>query len=472
MFCYILFTILPLFYYIYEVILFNRNSLYDLERWSGKTNRKPLIIRGARQVGKTTLVKMFANNFDNFLSFNLDKKEDYELFEKIEDIDKLVEAIFLLKKKKRVGKRSLIFIDEIQSSPNAVKMLRYFYEDYNELYIIAAGSLLEVSVDYKISFPVGRVEFLHLYPLNFSEYLNAIGENEYLEMMGQIPFPEFLHRKLLEHFYDYTFIGGMPEVIKTFKETKDINYLNDTFNSLLNSYLEDVEKYAKNKTNSNVLRFLIRNSLNSAGKRITFNNFGNSNYRSREVVDSFRTLEKAMLLKLVYPTISVKIPIIPDSKKAPKLFLLDTGLVNYFAGLTKTFAGLADLNEVYNGNIAEQIVAQELQTIFDSNLTPFSFWIRAKSQSTAEVDFLYTFDNLIIPIEVKAGSSGKLRSLNLFMDMAPHSIAVRIYSGKLLLTKSKTNNGKIFTLLNLPFYLLNKIELYLTKLRENEYQSF
>ncbi len=451
--------------------MFYRTQLSALNEWSKKKERKPLIIRGARQVGKTTLVEMFSKSFDNFLYFNLDIKEDKDIFEQIESIDKLIEALFLFRKKIRVGKKNLIFIDEIQNSPKAVKMLRYFHEKYYDLFVIAAGSLWEVSVNYKTSFPVGRVEFLYLHPFSFTEYLSAIDENQTIELLNEIPFPEFAHEKLLEHYYDYVFLGGMPEIIKTVTETNDLNLLGNVYESLLVSYLEDVEKYAKNTRSENVLRHVIQNSFYNIGKRIKFNGFGNANYRSREIGEAFRTLERAMLLKLIYPSSSVKIPIIPDKRKAPKLLLLDTGLVNYFAGLKKTFLGMADLNDVYNGSIAEHIVGQELNVIRDSVLTPISFWVRQKSQSSAEIDYLLNFDNLIIPIEVKSGSAGKLKSLNLFMDMAPHSVAVRIYSGKLMLNRAKTPKGKDFILLSLPFYLVNKISAYLTKLKENEYKS-
>ena len=156
--------------------MFYRNILDDFRKWANKTDRKPLIIRGARQVGKTTVVEMFAEKFQQYIYLNLEKKSDREIFEKTDDINEIIRAIFLIKNKVISVSNTLIFIDEIQNSSNAIKMLRYFYEHQNEYFVIAAGSLLEFASDYKTSFPVGRVEYLNLYPFTFSEFLNAAQE--------------------------------------------------------------------------------------------------------------------------------------------------------------------------------------------------------------------------------------------------------------------------------------------------------
>lgn len=441
--------------------MFYRNILDDFKKWANKTDRKPLIIRGARQVGKTTVVEMFAEKFQQYIYLNLEKKFDREIFEKTDDINEIIRAIFLLKNKLISVSNTLIFIDEIQNSAKAIKMLRYFYEEQNEYYVIAAGSLLEFASDYKTSFPVGRVEYLNLYPFTFSEFLNAQGEQGLLEALKEIPFPYFAHEKALKKFYRYTLIGGMPEVVKNYIEKGDLVELGTIYDSLLISYMDDVEKYAKNNTQADILRHVINSCFEEAGKRIKFEGFGKSNYKFREMKESFLTLERAMLIRLQYPSVVVKPPITFSKNKSPKLMVLDTGLVNYFVGLQKDLFATDNIDDIYGGKIAEHIVGQELLAHSKSKIHKPIFWVREKRQSTAEVDFLIQYNGLVIPVEVKSGKAGRLRSLMQFIDNAPHNFAVRIYSGLLSIDKVKTLNGKEYKLLNLPLYLTGALEKYL-----------
>ena len=308
--------------------MFQRTAIKYLKDWKKKPNRKPLILRGARQVGKTSLVDLFSNEFDNYIKLNLEKKEDKILFEKIDNLKKLKQSIFYSRNINFDKGKTLLFIDEIQNSPEAVKQLRYFYEEEKDLFVIAAGSLLETVINKKISFPVGRVEYYYLHPVNFQEFLIASGEKQSIELLNIIPIPEFAHYKLSDLFKTYTLIGGMPEIIDTYIKKKNINILSFIYDSLINSYLDDVEKYSKNDTMTQIIRFIIRQSFFEAGNRITFQNFGKSNYRSREIGEAFRTLEKTMILQLVYPTTNINIPVQTDYKKSPKLQFLDTGLIS------------------------------------------------------------------------------------------------------------------------------------------------
>ncbi|NOX17082.1 MAG: ATP-binding protein [Chlorobi bacterium] len=441
--------------------MFYRNALSLLTEWKLKKDRKPLIIRGARQVGKTTVVEMFSKEFSQYIYLNLEIPTEKKLFDDYESVEKTVEAIFFHKEKHLNDTDTLLFIDEIQNSPKAVSMFRYFYEDYKNIFVIGAGSLLEVSTQYKSSFPVGRVEYLFLHPFSFHEFLAASDEKMLLKVLNEIPFPDYAHQKLMERFRKYMLIGGMPEIVKKYLETKDILSLNSIFESLLFSYLDDVEKYAKNEKQMHVLRFIMRQSFAEAGGRIKFQNFGGSGYSHREISEGMRMLEKAMLIRLLHPTLNVKPPLTNDFRKSPKLFLLDTGMVNYFAGLQKEVFGSKELTDVYEGKIAEHVVAQELLAYSKSLIHTPTFWVREKRQSSAEIDFVYQYENMLIPIEVKAGKTGKLRSLLQYMDLAPHNFAVRIFSGKLSLENAKTINGKNFRLLNLPFYLIGKLEEYI-----------
>lgn len=337
--------------------------------------------------------------------------------------------------------------------------MRYFYEEAPQFYVIAAGSLLESLIDNQISFPVGRVSFLPVRPFTFNEFLQALGERQSLEVLGQIPFPDFAHEKLLGLFRKYTLVGGMPEIVKNYVAHADLVAISSVYDELLTSYNDDVEKYSKNSENAKLLRHIISNIFNEAGSRITFEKFGNSSYRSREMKEAFLTLEKTFLLNLVYPVTSAQLPFSPDYKKSPKLQVIDTGLINYSAGLQKEFFGITQLTDIYRGKIAEHITGQELLALNYTMTKKNHFWTKEKS-SDAETDFVYLFDGMIIPIEVKSGKSGKLRSLNEFMETASHPYAIRVYSEKLSISKSKTRTGKEFWLLNLPFYLVHKIEEY------------
>ncbi|MCF6306645.1 MAG: AAA family ATPase [Flavobacteriaceae bacterium] len=441
--------------------MFYRVYIKDLINWRKRVNRKPLVLRGARQVGKTSLVHTFGENFNQYIYLNLEKPSDLKIFQDFDDINDLVQAIFLSNNKSLQEIDTLIFIDEIQAYPLAMEMLRYFYEEYPQLHIIVAGSLLESVFKTDISFPVGRVEFLPIRPVSFQEFLMALNENQVLNTLNTVPVPYFAHQILLKLFNTYTLIGGMPEIVQKYTETKDISSLSKTFESILVPYIEDVSKYAKNTTQANVLRHIIKTAMNKAGQRITFEGFGNSNYKSREVVEAFRTLEKTFFLQLIYPITNTQLPLIPNIKKSPRLQLLDTGLVNYFIGIQQELLINDDLTDAYKGNVIEHIVYQEIRTIKKSMIDRQYFWVREKNTSSAEVDLIVPYKNILIPIEIKSGAAGRLRSLHQFIDRANHNFAVRVYAGKLSLEEHQTIAGKKYKLLNLPYYAISKIEEYL-----------
>ncbi len=444
--------------------VFHRNILQYLQNWKEKKDRKPLILRGARQVGKTTAVHLFAESFEHYIYLNLEKPEERNLCEQAANFEELVDAVFFFKKVPKTSKNVLVFFDEIQNSPKTVSMLRFFIEERPDLPVIAAGSLLETLIDKHLTIPVGRVEYLYLYPFTFDEFLLSMEEKDLYAFLNEDAIPTFAHQALSKWFWRYTLIGGMPEIVRKFAESQDILQLNGVYEGLLNSYLDDVEKYAQNSSVRQVLRHCIRSAFFEAGKRIKFQGFGNSNYRSREVGEALRTLEKAMLIRLIYPTTQVKLPLTPNVKKAPKLQVLDTGLINYFVGLQEELFRTSTIDTVYEGKIAEHIVGQELIARLKSQVKPLVFWTREKKQSNAEIDFLLPFHSLIIPVEVKAGAVGKLRSLHLFMDSVDHPFAIRVYSGPFRIDEVKTTNGKLFKLINLPFYLIGNWELILERI--------
>ncbi|MDR2847750.1 MAG: AAA family ATPase [Bacteroidales bacterium] len=437
--------------------MFHRNAIDELRKWAKTPHRKPLILRGARQVGKTTLVDEFAEDFEIYLKLNLEEEDDRNIFEQHSRMDSLLIAIYLHNEKPRKAAKTLLFIDEIQNSPKAVAKLRFFYEKAPHIHVIAAGSLLESLIDIHIHFPVGRVEYMAVRPCSFNEFLGAMGRLELKEFHQKALIPEALHPEVLGLFNTYTLIGGMPEVVNNYAHHKDIVSLQKIYESLLTGYRDDVEKYENGNTLQHVLQHILNVGWTYASQRITFERFGNSAYRSREMSEAFKILEKAMLLELAYPTTSELIPLVPEPKRAPKLLWFDTGLVNYAAGLQKELFGRLDIRDAWRGMIAEHIVGQALLTSDHRFSHRRNFWMRDANGSTAEVDYVIQIDNQLVPIEVKAGHNAKLRSLHQFMDKVSHKTAIRFWCNPLSVDKVKTPSGKEFLLYNLPYYYAGQI---------------
>ena len=440
--------------------MFERNVVTELEKWAKKSNRKPLILRGSRQVGKTTLVESFSQNFDNYLYLNLEKNPSaITLFEKEQEINDLVAEIFLFCNKEKKKGKTLLFIDEIQNSSLVITQLRYFYEaKLSDFYIIAAGSLLETMLHKNISFPVGRVEYLAVRPCFFNEFLRAIGETQLEKALLAQKVPESLHKKTMQLFNTFTLIGGMPEIVADYAKNKNFLGLNTIYESLLTSYRDDVEKYAKNETMSQTIRYILQSGWKYAAERITLGGFAGSSYKSREMGEAFRTLEKTFLLELCYPTTDTLVPITKELNRSPKLLWLDSGLVNYAANVQKEVFGALDILDAWRGKIAEQIVSQELFSLDSRVSTQRNFWVRKNKDSDAEVDFVLLYDSKVIPIEVKSGHNSKLKSLHLFMEEAPHDIAVRVWSQPFSIDEVTAKNGKKFKLINVPFYYVGRLE--------------
>lgn len=434
-----------------------------LAEWKNKIKRKPLVLRGARQVGKTTLVKKVAKTYTYHILLNLEKKEDIHFFNEYNSTTEIIEALFITKNIP-LSKMSdcLLFIDEIQESPKAIHLLRYFYEDNPAIHVIAAGSLLEFVMKDVKSFPVGRVEFLYLSPINFHEYLQAINHEMALEYFNQIPFKKIALNTLYDLFHQYIIVGGMPEAVDYFVETKSYTELGKIYNSIWETYKNDIHKYTSNKTERNVIKHIISTAHLYIDQRIKFQNFGNSNYRSREVGEAFRSLDDAKVIQLIYPTTDVEIPIRPNIRKSPRLQFLDTGVVNRALGIQAKMLAMDDMSTLYKGAIIPHMITQELISINVHQQKKPNFWVREKSQASSEVDLVYEYDEKIIPIEIKSGKVGKLRSLHQFMERCPHEYAVRIYGGNFVVEQWETPSGKPFLLMNLPYFLGTKIPEYIS----------
>ncbi len=445
-----------------------RNAYQYLLKWKGASNRKPLLIRGARQVGKTTLVREFKKEFTNYIEVNLEKDEERTLFD-FDEIHDIINAAGLSKGVDISKGDTLFFIDEIQESPKAIKKLRFFLEEHPELFVIAAGSLLELALKDVESFPVGRVDYLYLNPLNFQEFIMATENKPAFEALQKIPLEQHAHNVLLKLFHEYAIIGGMPGIVASYLEDRNLQALSKSYRNLWQAYRDDVEKYGKNDTERKIIRHIMETAP-SQNDRIKFARFGNSNYRSREVGESFRTLDKARIIQLIYPSTSLRPPIVTDYRKRPRLQFLDTGLLNQSLQIQAEMIGLKELDQFYKGRIIQHLVYQELISINEEIAFKPHFWVREEKDADAELDIIYPARGKLIPIEVKSGSSGKLKSLHQFLDKSRQNFAIRFYSGKFSIEKHKAISGKPFYLMNLPYYLVTKIHDYVDYYFDN-YES-
>lgn len=432
---------------------FNRKIIGYLKQWKEKKNRKPLIVRGARQVGKTSAILLFAKkHFDYIVNINLEKTEHKRLFSREstrEEFEKIITTYFNIP---LVDGKTILFIDEIQELPYIIRLLRFFWEERPGLHIIAAGSLFEVKlIQQNIPLPVGRIEFAYLNPLNFFEYLEAMGEMNLLKYLNNFnskeKIPGGIHDKLINLFHEYVLVGGMPEAVKVYAATKNIQEVNNIYSNLFTSFKDDIYKYSS-RASSKYLDFILEQSPLSAGLSITYEKFAGSVYKSRELHNAFDTLSQAMLLYQVRATKSHGLPLIPNQKKPPKLLFLDIGLVNFQMGIQTELLQLKELTSFYQGRIAEQVVGQNLLSSFVSSPPNLFYWYKGKG-SEAEVDFSLVYKSKIIGIEVKSGKSGRLRSIYEFEKQIRSSKLLRIYSGEFKINKS---------LISLPFYLMPRWE--------------
>ena len=448
--------------------MFTRIAIKQLRQWSERSPHKPLVIRGARQVGKSTLVREFGKEFDVFIEVNLELSEDAEIFTRTDDVLEIWQ--FLCLRNHVVSdpkKRMLLFIDEIQEVPQAVALLRYFFEKMPWLYVITAGSRLQSLLKNRVSFPVARVEYLNLRPFSFMEYLNAAEGEPWCEMVRQLEVSPIMHNQFISHFNLYALIGGMPEVISNYLQYHDIERLSPIFNSLLKGYNEDVERYAKNEEQVRVIRHLLDTAWFSAAEAIAMNNFGNSSYSSKQVHDALDCLERAYILSLDYPITATSAPAIPAMRRAPKLIMVDSGITNFVVGIQIEYLQNKDLLDTWRGRAAEQIVAQELRVLQDEKFQEKQFyWVRDKKGTTAEIDFIWQQNAQTIPIEVKTGLHSHLRSLHSFVNMADrHVTAVRFWSGEFSVQDTFTPEPerRPYRLINVPFYYISQLEAILKR---------
>ncbi|PHI18537.1 AAA family ATPase [Lewinellaceae bacterium SD302] len=428
-----------------------RSAEAYLETWRSRETRRPLLLRGARQVGKSTLVRKHGRSYAHFFELNLELTADRALFDGLPPVEELADRIALRFNVPKLTENTLLFIDEIQESPEAIQQLRFFYEKLPWLPVIAAGSLLEFVLGEVRSFPVGRVEFYTLHPLTFYEYLRWMDKDILATAYNEVPVRKAVHQELLREFHRYSVIGGMPEIVDSISRGANIAEVQNLYELIWSAYRGDAEKYAGNLRQRQILRHLLSTVANE-DDRIKLARFGGSNFRSDEVGPAFQALERAGVLRLIYPTSSVALPVVGQYGRSPRVQLLDTGLLNYARGIQSDLLSTDDLSTTYRGRIAQHIVTQEIiATHHEDSWQPY-FWAREKTGSSAEVDLVLEGKKELYPLEVKAGPQGRLRSLHQFVERSPQKIGLRALRNEFSVQAVTTPGGVDYRLVNIPYY--------------------
>ncbi|MCD4712933.1 MAG: ATP-binding protein [Clostridiales bacterium] len=435
-----------------------RNAMNHLLNWKKKKNKKPLVIRGARQVGKTWLMKTFGDaEYENTVYINFDNNQQMKaLFEMDMNTDRLITGLELYSGHKINADNTLLIFDEVQEVPKALTALKYFNENAPEYQIICAGYLLGVAMHKGTSFPVGKVEIMDLYPLSFTEFMRAMGKEQFVELIEQGNFGlattfRLEYITMLKHYY---YVGGMPEVVSNFAENMDFNEARAIQERILIAYEQDFSKHAPNEVIPK-----IRMLWNSIPLQLTKENkkfvYGLIKEGSRA-----KDYEMAMLwlidCGLVHRINRVTVPNLPlkayEDLKAFKLFILDVGLLSCMVRLNQSV--LLDGNllfKEFKGALTEQFVLQQFMT---SNKIETYYW--TNDRGSAEVDFIVDTGELIIPIEVKAEANLKAKSLKSYYEKFSPSISIRT-----AMSDYKSEDW----LLNLPLWAIEVLESEVDRLK-------
>lgn len=445
--------------------MFRRTLEKKLAEWKANPKGKPLVIRGARQTGKTTLIRNFAKQYEVFIELNLEKDAHRKIFSEIKDAKEIIQSIEGVSNKVIVPGKTLLFLDEIQNSIQAIKFLRYFHEEMPDLHVITAGSLLEVRMRREgWSFPVGRVDFLYLYPVTFEEFLAALGEEILLkavrefEIGGKLPMP--LHEKTLNLLADYICVGGMPEAVGEYLATKSFVSIKKYHDALSTSFKEDFAKYAS-ESEVQQLKLVWDKIPYEIGARIKYSRLSGGNYQARQMSNAFDILHEAMLVERVHPTTQTVPPLIKKSKYAPKAIYLDIGLCSHSLGLTRDQIRDKIIDPKYDGALSEEFIGQELLASDDYNRKELFFWVREEKGASSEIDYLIQKEGRLIPVEIKSGSQGSLKSLHQFLHRSNTNFGIRFYTGETKIEEQSVNlptgHTLKYKLLSLPLYLIFRL---------------
>jgi len=403
-----------------------RSIDYHLLSWQQRHNRKPLILRGARQVGKTHAVRNLGTQFDNLaeVNFELDPAA-----KSIFDIDlsptRIVRDLSLLTKQTIIPGKTLLFLDEAQEQPQALLALRYFYEKIPELHVIAAGSLLDFAIE-KVGIPVGRTEFLYMYPLSFMEFLCATGNQmiakETLNQPITSALAEVIHDRIIRLLGEYFAMGGMPEVVKIWRDTEDLNAVLIAQQSIVNGYIQDIPKYAR-KSRIEHVDVVFKHIPHILGQRFKTSNVAGE-YRKRELSPAIDLLEKSMIARRVYHTSAQGLPLAAQSDlEKYKLILIDIAITQKLLNSDPREWILNPETACINkGSLIEAFIGQEIVAYQDPGSPgELFYWHREERNSSAEVDYIIAPHRDIVPVEVKSDRGSSLKSMRAFLESHPHS---------------------------------------------------
>ena len=428
-----------------------RYKFNELKNWKNSKDRKPLIIRGARQVGKTWLMQEFGKNeYEKCAYINFDSNiRMAELFSGDFDIERIIQGLKIESGVNIEPENTLIIFDEVQETPKALTSLKYFYEKANEYHIVAAGSLLGVAMHEGISFPVGKVDFLDLYPLNFLEFLRALGENDLVGLIekNDIEMINIFADKLKNYLKQYLYIGGMPEVVETYISTKDFTEVRRKQEVLLEAYEQDFSKHAPNSVVPRIRQLWnnIPTQLAKENKKFIYG-LVKQGARAREYEIALSWLIDCGLVYQINRVNACKVPLSAyQDFNAFKLYILDVGLLCAKAKLDAV--SIIDGNEIlveFKGALTEQYVLTEIKSNINS---PIFYWSAEKG--TAEIDYLIQIGKDNIPIEVKSNENLQAKSLKNFIEKYETQKNVRT---------SMSNYRKEEKLMNIPLYLICNIE--------------
>lgn len=445
-----------------------RSGMSFLTHWLKGIDRKPLVIRGARQVGKTWLVRHFAKSEGRrLIEINFEKQPQLITLFASNDPKKILLHLGVEFKLTINPSECLLFLDEIQAEPEILAKLRWFCEDMPELPVIAAGSLLEfVLATHTFSMPVGRINYMHLEPLTFEEFLVANDEEmlvSYLEqytLTAEIPLA--IHQKLMGYFKEYLIIGGMPAAVSNWINNRSFSDVNRVHLDLLATYRDDFAKY-RGRLDQERLEEVMRAVPKLLGEKFVYSKV-NSTVHTASVKQALNLLCKARLCHVVSGCSANGVPLGAETnEKYLKVVLLDTGLCSASLGLMlNQFTTLDEIILVNSGGLAEQVVGQCLRTISPPYIEPaLYYWHREHAGSNAEIDYCIQHHHQVIPIEVKAGTTGSLKSLHYFMGLKQFDRAVRINSNlpsqAAVQVKDHQGNEIEYTLISIPFYLIKQL---------------
>jgi predicted AAA+ superfamily ATPase len=431
-----------------------RRSLeHELKNWKEAPERYPLLLRGARQVGKTYVVEQLGKSFESFEMVNFEAQpEAIACFETLRPLE-IIQKLELLTKRPILPGKTLLFLDEIQTCPQAILGLRYFKETMPDLHVIGAGSLLDFTLaEGHFSFPVGRVQFLYLYPLSFREFSMAMDATIDLLQIEQAtpkqPLSPECHQRCLHRLKEYFCTGGMPAVVQSFRNTHSLLQHSRIQDLLLATYRADFGKYAT-EAEQKYLRLLFENIPSQIGQQFKYS-LADPHIKSRDLKAALDQLQMAGLIHFITASSASGTPLAAQvkSKKFKTLFL-DIGLVQRALQVEPELILSSDLVQVHKGALAEQFTGQELLAYADCfRETKLFFWEREKQPSSAEVDYVISMGQRIIPVEVKAGAQGHLKSLAQFMKEKNSPLGVCLSERPL----SRSGN-----ILFVPLYMIEQL---------------